>query len=155
MFACCLRQKQMSLVWVWAAKLRCTLMFEARPRFGTCVWHLQRSVKCVGSVRWSRRSGFGAAPWLQPIRHRKGLLGALTFDMLWREQSGLLLCDSFVVVFHRDPAEEPVLCLSVRTGDRSRLLCSLSYVQYAAVIMMDCPVSAHLWTLRAPFILSA
>ena len=67
--------------------------------------------------------------------------------------------DSFVVVFSPGSCrgvEEPALCLNVSRWDRKRLLCTLSYVQCAPMIMMDCPEWVHIfWMLEGLFILRA
>lgn len=113
-----------------------------------CVWHLQKSVKCVGSVRWSQcfvfRTGGDSNPsitvrdcWVQ--WHFICCEGSkVGYCCLW------FICCCFSLGSCRG-VEEPVLCLNVSSWNRMRLLCPLSYVQYAPMIMMDCPLWVHIY----------
>lgn len=115
--------------------------------YETCAWHLQRSVKCVGSVRWSRSFVSELSSDSNPSITVRDCCAHWHFICCEGSKVGCcclwFICCCFSLGSCRG-VEEPVLCLNVSSWDRKRLLCPLSYVQYAPMIMMDCPLWVHI-----------
>lgn len=131
--------------------LSANLVYEA------CEWHLQRTMKCAGSA--SCRTVLRCD---SSIHHCKELLCALTFCTPWRERSSCCCCcwlwfihSCFFIGIQQRSGGVIVLCWMLVAGMERD--CWAHWAMYSTLYDYDrlSAVSAHLWMLRASFILGA